>query len=206
MKALRVVVNGFIAVTVVWVWMDMLVRNGGGRITGAGLDSLRYFTWLSNTWAGLAAVWWLLSRLMGKGRALADKIKYAASVSVGLTFLTVIGFLGPVFGFHTLFRGSGLWFHLIIPLIAVAESIFLNETALDLQDNVLAVLPVVGYGVYYLVNIAVNGIRRGRGTNDLYGFFTWGWFIGALILAALVGAAFLIGFMLRKANGKIYGR
>ena len=124
------------------------------------------------------------------------------ATGVGLTFLTVICFLGPVFGFRGMYTESGLWFHLIVPLIAMAECVFFSETRMGPRENALAVLPVVGYGIYYLANIAVNGLRSGRRSNDLYGFFTWGTVAGALSLAALVGVSFLIGLALRKANAK----
>ena len=58
-----------------------------------------------------------LEILLGKAAGIpctVYQLKYAATVSVGLTFLTVMLFLGPRFGYGAMFQGVNLWFHLLM--------------------------------------------------------------------------------------------
>ena len=93
MKTCRKTVNILIAVIVpcAWVWMMM---RGSGSLAATGLNSLKYFTVLANLLEGLASVLFLRSARP------AAQLKYIAGVAVTLTFMTVMCFLGPIFGYR----------------------------------------------------------------------------------------------------------
>ena len=205
-KTIRVVCNVFIAAIVIWTWLKMALRSGGGRLTARSFSSLRNFTTLSNLLEALAALVWLACQGPGKAKKSAETLKYAAAVSVGLTLLIVIVFLGPMFGYRGMFDGSNLWFHLLVPLLAMAEFILLGDRPMDRRENILALAPMLLYGVYYVGCAAVNGISAGRRSGDWYGFFTWGWGPGIGVCAAIIGLTFLIGLALRKANDQFLRR
>ena len=202
-KKIRIGLNLLIAVSVILSWLFMVFYAKTGILTGRGVRSLRYFTVLSNLFAAAAAIVWLFCQARGRNPKTAAVLKYAAAVSVGLTFLVVLVFLGPRFGFAGMYGGYNLWMHLLVPLMAMGEFIFLNDTPMTLSDNAWAVAPMLLYGVYYVGNAAVNGIGKGWGTNDWYGFLTWGWGWGAFIFAAIAGITFLLGLLLRKANALV---
>ena len=176
---------------------------GSGSLVQNGIGSLKYFTMLSNLFAGVMAAAWLLSAGKsngGDGRASerVERLKYVAAASVGLTCATVLFFLGPIYGYRAMFAGYNLPLHLIVPVIAIAEIIFLTDTPYTRRDNRLTIIPPLLYGIGYLANILINGIGQWPDTNDWYFFFYWGYPVGALIYAVLLAATWLMGFLMRK--------
>ena len=168
-----------VAVFISWATMAFSMKNG--VLSAPGMGSLKYFTVLSNLLQGVASVAYVLS----VGYALAKKgahvprgivrLKYAASVSVSLTFLTVVLFLGPVFGFWGMFDGPSFWFHLIVPLTAALDFCALDrEGCVSFRDSFIAIAPMLIYGAFYALNIIVNGLGEPGHSNDWYGFAAGG--------------------------------
>ncbi len=188
-RVYSLIVNVAIAVAVLAAWGGMMfAANERGALVAHGLSSLRYFTVLSNllACAGSAVYAVCLARLLRGSAAAVPQwavvLKYAGAVSVALTFLTVVLFLGPTAkdGFCSMFLGSNLWFHLIVPLLAVADFCFLNpDGPLPFASSFLACVPMALYAVYYLANILAVGPEKG----DWYGFLRGGVPMGAAISA-----------------------
>ena len=223
---IRFLVNILLAVLVFGSWLSIFFF-GSGSLVQNGLGSLKYFTMLSNLFVGVMAVAWLLSAKEGNGgdegevldgkviarkreggdseeKASArasvqvERLKYIAAASVGLTFATVMFFLGPIYGYAEMFKGYNLPLHLIIPVIAILEIIFLTDAPYTRRDNLLVMIPPLLYGIGYLANILINGIGQWPETNDWYFFFYWGYPVAVLIYAALLAATWMIGFLMRK--------
>ena len=201
MNKTRLILNIAIAAVVLFMWIRMFLR-GGGVLAGSGFSSMKYFTVLSNQLEGIACAVWLASSRKGKASAGVETFKYVACVAVMVTFCVVALFLGPIYGYGFLYQGSNLWFHLIIPLAAMFEALFLARQRYTNRDTCLAMLPALCYGTFYLINIAVNGKGEWPGTNDWYGFLNWGWAIGFLIFAGIALTSWLLGLLLRKAARK----
>ncbi len=106
-------------------------------------------------------------------------LKYVSATAVGLTFLTVAEFLGPLYGHSHMYHGANLFFHLIIPLFAIIEFVLLNEHKMGIKENLYTMLPPLLYGMGYLINILINGAEE----NDFYAFTAWGLPIGIVIKA-----------------------
>ena len=207
---LRRGLNALIAVAVVAEWIIM-ITGGDGMLSARGIGSLKYFTILSNLLEVFASVFWLASSFKAKSKNNGETLKYAAAASVMLTFTVVMVFLGPMFGYASMFVGPNLWFHLLIPLIAAAEFVLLSEKAMNRRDNILAVLPMLIYGVFYLGNNLINGTGEWPNTNDWYGFMLWGKPAGIAIFFLIILVTYLLGFSLRKlrdiiARKKMGGR
>lgn len=195
---LRKVVNIGIVVMVAGSWLAMALY-GKGTLAENGFGNMKYFTVLSNFLAGIAAVAWLAgTRGQAKASDGVERFKYVAAASVGLTFTTVMVFLGPLYGYAAMFRGANLFFHLITPLVAMAEIVFLSDHRFTRRDNMLAVIPPVVYGFVYIGNILINGIGEWPHTNDWYLFLTWGYPVGAVIFAVIGLVTWLIGLLMRK--------
>ena len=156
-----------------------------------GFRTLKYFTILSNLLEAFACVLFVIN-----GNEL---IKYVGAVSVGLTFTVVMVFLGPLFGYRMMFYGASLWFHALIPLMAMAEFVMCNSREMTSRDNLYAVFPMLVYGIGYVGNIIIRGIPH----NDWYGFMSWGYPVGTVIFALIVAVTYLIGLLLRKINEKV---
>lgn len=196
----RKLINIFIAVAAFGSWAAMTLY-GQSMLAEPGLGNLRFFTVLSNLLAGIAAVTWLvMSGRGGEGLRKAETLKFVAAAAVGLTFTVVMVFLGPLYGYPMMFSGANLFFHLLIPLAAAGEIIFLSDAEYTGRDNMLAVIPTLVYGSVYLLNNIINGIGEWPDTNDWYSFLRWGYPVGIAIFAIACVITWLIGLMMRKCN------
>ncbi len=202
-KRIRTILNICIAVMVAGAWLGMIFL-GGGDLTARGIGSLKYFTVLSNILCGVAALIWLVRGRNGDNEAI-ERLKYVAATAVALTFMTVVVFLGPLYGYPEMFEGANLWLHLIVPVAAIAEIIFLSDAEFTLKDNNIALLSPLIYGVFYLGNNIINGIGEWPDTNDWYLFLYWGYPIGIVIFVVIGVVTWLLAFFMRKANSKIGG-
>ena len=208
MTKLRRYVNIFLVAATFGSWLAVFFF-GTGSLVQNGIGSLKYFTMLSNLFAGAVAIAWLANTRNGgadgsgcRASERIERLKYIAAASVGLTFAVVAGFLGPLYGYKEMFSGFNLPLHLIAPLTAMAEIIFLTDTEYTRRDNILAVIPPFLYGVAYLANIIINSRGEWPDTNDWYWFFAWGYPVGMLIYAGILAVTWLIGLMLRKLQRK----
>ena len=200
---LRKLVNIFLVIAVAGSWISIFV-SASGTLMQNGINSLKYFTVLSNLFEGAASIVWLVSSSKNGGRAslLAERLKYIAAAAVGLTCAVVLTFLGPLYGYPAMFAGGSLFMHLLTPLIAIAEIIFLSDVELTREDNRLVMLSPIIYGVFYLGNNLINGIGEWPDTNDWYLFLAWGYPVGILIFAVICVVTWLLGLMMRKLHRK----
>ena len=209
-QAVALAVNIFIAVAVAVAWAMMAFGDGVEGLAARGLWSLKFFTVLSNLLLGFSSLLYAICLVRCRRGAASQMprpvhvLKYVATSAVGLTFATVMGFLGPVFGFETMFTGANLWFHLVIPVAALLEfCIFDDAHELHLRDNLLAMLPTAIYGLGYVANILVNGVGQGPTSNDWYGFAIWGLDKMPVVFAIMAAVAFLLALVIRLANARI---
>ena len=190
MMKYRKLLNIALIVIVLLSWGELSFFHSDSFMSAGNFGSLKYFTILSNLFEAFACAVWLIN-----GN---ERIKYAASVAVGLTFFTVLFFLGPIFTYRFMFTGPSFYLHGVVPIAAMLEMIFLCKEKIGRRDNLLSCLSMLVYGVYYLGNILVNGIGVPPQNNDWYGFLRWGWGVGIVILFLMTGAIWLIGFGIRK--------
>lgn len=189
------IINLFTAAAVPAAWLSMVYR-GGGTLSSRGFWSLKYFTVLSNLFCGCSALLWLFLRKNRSHNELTSFLKFSSSMAVFITFLVVLFFLGPLFGFHAMYAASNLWFHLIIPLTAVTEFIFFPEYEPGKKEIMLSVIPLLLYGTAYMLNILINGIER----NDWYGFGLWGIPAGILMFLILCLIHLLLALLLSRLS------
>ncbi len=197
---IRKLVNIFLVIAVAGSWYAILFFSTGPLVQN-GIGSMKYFTVLSNLFEGVASVIWLISTYKnGKAGIKVECLKYIAAAAVGLTCVTVLVFLGPLYGYLAMFVGGNLFMHLLTPVIAIAEMIFLSDTAFTSKDNRLVVLSPLIYGVFYLGNNLINGIGEWPDTNDWYQFLAWGYPVGILIFAVICVVTWLLGLAMRKLH------
>ena len=197
-ERLSLAINLLIAAAVAISWCAMAFRfTDSGRLSARGLRSMKYFTVLSNLLTGVAAAVCAVCLVRGQTPRWASLLKYAGAVSVGLTFLTVMLFLGPVFGFKGMFKGANLWFHLLVPLLAMLDfSLLDRQAALSLGDSLIAVVPMVLYGLGYMINLLVNGFGDPAHTNDWYHFAARGIPTGIAAFAGMILGTWLLALLL----------
>ena len=113
----------------------------------------------------------------------------------------IAAFLGPIYGHAMLYKNSNLYFHLLLPVVAMIEFAFFDtgERKLPFKNTFLTVIPTFVYGMAYLVNLLVNGV------GEWYGFVNWGLPVGLGIFAGIIVATWGIACVLRLVNNKVSG-
>ena len=131
------------------------------------------------------------------------RLSYAGTAAVGVTLMVVLLFLGPLYSYPAMLKGANLWFHLLIPLLAILDHILLEPGERpSFRETFLCLIPPFLYGIGYAVNIAVNGMGEWPDTNDWYLFFRWGVPVGIMIYAAILLLAWGIALTLRALGRK----
>ena len=170
-------------------------------LTESGWANLKFYTVLSNVFAGMVDLAQIIMDLTG--RRYLKVLKLSSAAAVALTFLVIAGFFGPLYGWLKLYQGSNLLFHLIVPVLCVIEFIFSgDDTELGMRHCIIASLSTVIYGFAYLINILINGKGVWPESNDWYGFLNWGFGTGLVIFAGIIAVNFGIACGLRKLRRK----
>ena len=190
-------------VLVFGAWL-LMIRSAAGTLSDTGVRSLRYFTVLSNFLCGIAAlIHFFFLALRKTAPRWVLRLSYIGTAAVGVTLMVVLLFLGPLYGYREMLKGANLWFHLLIPLLAILDHILLEPGERpEFRDTFLCLIPAFLYGVVYAVNIALNGTGEWPNTNDWYLFFRWGVPVGIVIYAAILLLNWGIALTLRVLGRK----
>ena len=180
--------NIFIFVYTVYA-LIFCFRNDGRWDLRKGLRALRYFTILSNLFAGIASLLILLT--LPRSPYWIWLIKYIAACSVTVTFLTVMLFLGPSLGYKAMLSGRDFYRHLCGPLLTLLSFVFLERFyVLPFITSLLGIIPVIVYGLVYLYEVVMIGRW-----DDFYGYNKNGkWPVS---MAAMYTGCFLVCVIVR---------
>ncbi|MBQ6660357.1 MAG: hypothetical protein IJM57_02875 [Lachnospiraceae bacterium] len=202
-KMIALVLNILIIVfAVTGTILVLFFRINDLTFASSGIDNFKFFTVLSNVCCGIIAVFSLIQRLRGKAQPMFAKLLAAAAV--GLTFLVIAAFLGPMYGMLRMYRGSNFFFHLMVPVTAMAEFVVCpSDEEVPMRWTFFTMIPVAVYGALYLLNILINGVGVWPDTNDFYGFLNWGLPAGLGIFAGILLATWGIACALRAARARI---
>ena len=127
-----------------------------------------------------------------------------AAASVGVTFVTVVCFLGPGQaasgrGYFSLFRGSNLFFHLINPVLGMIDLVFLApQHHYSIRSCMYGVIPTAIYSIVY-ASMILTGLWP-----DFYNFTFGGhnWMTPLVIFIFLL-LSFGISVGLTRAHNKV---
>ena len=171
--------------------------GGEGNMQVVGWTAFRYFTVDSNVLAaiGAAAMLFPAIRALRTGEERTPRalllFRYVGVAAVGVTFFTVLFFLGPIYGYPAMYVGYNLFLHLLCPLFCFLSFLLLEGRREELPVRFfwLGVLPVVLYGALYFARVIVVGDWP-----DFYAFNYGGrWYIS---MAAMLAATALLSFLL----------
>ena len=157
-------------------------RKDGTWAVGNGAAAFRFFTVQSNVFCAVAA----LLMFFAPSSTLVWTLKYVGTAAVTVTMLTVFVFLGPNLGYKKLLTGAELFMHLITPLLAIGSFLLLEKSRLAFLTALLAVLPVLLYGILYLYKVVYA--PAGKRWEDFYGFNKggkWPLSFAAMLLGSL---------------------
>lgn len=187
-RTISKILNLLIAVLALWAWISMTFRLGRhGSLSAGGFQNLKYFTVLSNLFQAVVSLFYLAGLNP-------RRFKYASTVAVALTFFVVLLFLGPVYCFESMYVGANFWFHLVVPVLSMLDFLTLDrEGTYTLRDSLFAMIPMVAYGLFYVANLVINGVKG----NDWYGFAGGGPASAALAFLVIMLANWVIALLLR---------
>ena len=178
-----------------------------------GTEIFRFFTVLSNMLVAVASV---VSIVCNVKIAVNDSykmpkwaylLKYAGTVAVTVTFLTVVVFLGPLVAaggrsYFDLFAKHNFILHFLTPVLAIVTFLFLEKTSdFKFRYTIFGALPVVVYSLLYMPMVLT-------GTwNDFYSF-TFGGKMWAVPISLIVMYGFSYGLAVaeRATSVKVSGR
>jgi hypothetical protein len=201
---MKYVLEILVVLTTIGSWMRMYLTGGGSLPSSRGLMSLKYYTTLSNIFAGIAAVIMIavLARTKsGKVPVWAAVTKFASAVTVSVTFLVTLFFLAPTMGIGGLYKGELMFMHAVGPVLTVV-SFFMNRDLPEMKPSsaLWATLPTILYGGVYSANIMLNGVGSGMNTNDWYGFAAAGVHTVPFVYALMVLLTYLLSRVMRKVK------
>ncbi len=185
-----------VIVFTVWSVGSMFLFSGSGNMRVRRWVVFRYFTVDSNILCAVSCGVFLVGMLLGSGKKAVMLLRYAGTAAVTVTMMTVLLFLGPLYGYPAMFDGWNLWLHLLCPLLSLVSFAWLERdgTCPEKKHLIFSLLPVILYGAVYLVMTVFIGQERG-GWPDFYAFNMNGtWYLS--YLGMLTGTV-LIGMLLR---------
>ena len=203
-KIINIAANLLIFLLMVVAVIVMIYVRESGALQESSWSALKYFTVLSNIFAGLTALMSAIYLFIDRKSILLNVLKFASTVSVALTFLTVILFLGPIYGYGLMYQNANLFMHLIVPVLAILQLLLLEERDENLNfiTNFYAVVPMIAYGIFYMTNVIYHG-GYGDINYDWYQFAAKGLGLGLVSFLVMAIVTFLISLLLYLGYKKI---
>jgi len=179
-------------------------------LEASGFNIFKYFTVDSNILNGIISLLFAIEEyklMKGKIKTISNKYyvaKLVGTVGVTLTFLTVFFYLGRISesGVGAFLQNSNLFLHLIIPVLSIITFVLL-EYGKDIKFKhvFLGIVPMVIYGIYYVINILVH-MENGK-VSPLYDLY---WFVQSgikniiIVFPIMFIATFIISIALWGLN------
>ena len=186
-----------------------------GNMQVTGMEFLRFFTNLSNIFVSVASLIMIVFNIrnMRTGSDVFPKwamlLKFTATVSISVTFITVVVFLGPMFmamgqSYWVMFAGNCFFLHFTTPVIAIISILFFEKCeTFEKKFAFLGLLPTVLYSIVYVVMVVFIGKDNG-GWPDFYGFTFGGkMYLVPISLIAMYGLTILLSLVEWKIMQKI---
>ena len=176
------------------------------------LGMLRFFTVQSNILMGIIALFFAcleIKLLKGKIEEISTKayvLKLMATTAVGLTFLVVFAYLGPIteYGIIAMIMNSNLFFHLITPLLSmICFAAFERTNKVKFKYTFWGIIPTFLYAIYYMINIFVH-MENGKVSPvyDWYWFVQNGVWTAIIVVPLMFFITYLITLLLWRINKK----
>ena len=186
--------NSFIALTTLIIMISFFQPKNGRTGWQRGKESFMYFTIQSNVFSAIvSAITVILMLTKQEIPQWLMIVRFVATVTVTLTCITVMLWLGPLYGYKMQLSGENLLLHLISPLFAFISTCFLeNGMKLQIWQMLLGIIPVLMYGALYIYK--VNAKKQWK---DFYGFNKVNMAISATIMLILTAIICVV-------NGALY--
>ena len=183
---------------------------GDGILMAKFPDIFKYFTFQSNVYMAVVAIiyaYYQLQMWLGKKENIPHVLNvfyHVGVTAVGLTFLVVIIFLAPTYGFIKMYQYANLFFHALAPAFAMANYMFFNkECRIRVKDTPFAITPCLLYGIVYFI-VVVSNNAYGDINVDFYMFGKDGPWIGAINFLSVMAIAYVMGLLVYFVNRLVF--
>ncbi len=95
-------------------------------------------------------------------------LKVIGTSGVVVTMVTVLLFLGPMYGYQYMYKGSDLFMHLLTPLMAIVSLCMFERNGISFEMSFIGMLPVALYAPLY--SFKIFRAPEGKRWDDFYGF------------------------------------
>ena len=181
-----------------------------GSLSSNKLEMFKFFTVDSNILVGIISLILIIYEIKlinNKINSIPNHIyvlKMIATSAVALTFLTTATFLVPQYGVYKLYSNSNLFFHLIVPVLAI-----MSYTLYENYDNknkyaIFGIIPMFLYSIYYVSMILTN-LNNGGLTYkyDFYGFLQGNLNNMYIVIPVIYFITYFISLVLIRINCKM---
>ena len=195
-------ITNIITFLLVLTGVILMLTIGSSALGETNITVFKFFTFQSNLFMGIVAFIYAIFQLLillNKRDKLPHVLlvfNHVATAAVSLTFLVVVFFLGAIYGYNLMYTGANLFFHGLVPVLAMIKFMFIDkESEIKFSDTVYATIPPFLYGTVYLINVVVqNGF--GDVNIDFYMFGANGPVFGILTFLTILGVTFGFGLVL----------
>ena len=189
--------------TVIGIILMLTGKPEEGALQSTGIENFKFYTVLTNVFCGIIASVYLVLIFLKKDKDKMAVFKLAAVCGVAITFAVVAFMFGPLYGYPQFYKRGNLFFHLLLPVTAMAEFIVVERKRIPFKFTVFAAVPTLVYGIGYMLNILINGIGGPwPDTNDFYAFLSWGWPVGIAIFSVITLSAFAVACIFRAVSNR----
>ena len=194
----------------VLVGVIVMITIGSKALGETNITVFKYFTFQSNIFMGAVALVYAIYQLLiilNKRDKLPHVLlvfNHVGVTAVGLTFLIVIFFLAPGYGFDKMYNNANLFFHALVPIVAMINYMFLEkECSFKFINTLFSIIPSLLYGiVYFIVVVSLNAY--GDINIDFYMFGANGPLIGAFNFIAVMSIAYGFGVAIYFINRLVF--
>ena len=109
-----------VVLTIVGIIFMLTGKPEEGALQSSGIENLKYYTVLTNVFCGTVAALYLVFILLKKDTGKIRVLKLAAVCGVAITFAVVAFMFGPLYGYPQFYKRGNLFFHLLLPVAAMA--------------------------------------------------------------------------------------
>ncbi len=202
---LNIISNSVITILVIVGFIIMWNTKDPNTLSAGKWGSLKFFTVQSNILMAIGCVVSLFYLIFKKDKypLWVIALKISGLISVTITFMTTMLYLAPLMGLLAVLKGANLFFHLIVPLIAIAHYCLLEpKIKYPAWFLVFGASPVTIYGIAYLINVVVhNDFGNAKGA-DWYMFGAKGIGPGIGVLLGLIAIAIGLSMLFRLIHQK----
>ncbi len=197
-----------IVIFVLFALILMMTAKTDGSLSARGWSAFKYYTVQSNVFCAISSLVMIIFKLTVKNSEMPDWLyvfQLTGTTVVTVTFLVVVGFLGPVYGFQHMYLRANLFFHLIVPVIGMIKMLLLKpKRYYPFSATLWGILPTFLYGAVYAVINAVGWTGKSNPQTDIYGFLFWGWGIGVVFLISICLLSWISAIIFRFLSMKIH--